>query len=385
VTILAGSNPHAGTTMIRRAVAIVGKAAIIAVGTAVPELAWPKSQTFDGLAALWNLRGAALERWQRIVAGSGIDKRHGVLAPEMVASMTTGQRMAAYERLAPPLAMQSARQALDRASIEPGDVTDIVVVSCTGLYAPGVDVDLISGLGLKATTRRTTIGFMGCFGAINGLRIASSLCAANPEAVTLLVCVELCSLHVRADDDVQNQVASALFADGAASAVLVGSRAAQRLETTPKASFPHSGGLPAWIGSSASLLLPEGRGWMSWRITDAGFAMTLTREVPAALRRSIEAFVDDLGGGKDPTFIVHPGGPGVLDAADDALNLRGGRGIDCARRVLRTFGNMSSATALFVLEDALQQSCTTPMTMLAFGPGLTIEGLRLDGDRTRHD
>src|SRR4030095_1377555 len=113
--------------------------------------------------------------------------------------------------------------------------------------------------------------------------------------------------------------------------------------------------------------------------------MTLTREVPAALRRSIEAFVDDLGGGKDPTFIVHPGGPGVLDAADDALNLRGGRGIDCARRVLRTFGNMSSATALFVLEDALQQSCTTPMTMLACGPGLTIEGLRLDGDRTRHD
>jgi predicted naringenin-chalcone synthase len=196
---------------------------------------------------------------------------------------------------------------------------------------------------------------------------------------------------------VQNQVASALFADGAAAAVVAGCdakvslmarrdpgrREVRRDALLPDRHEPSAHLALARLGSGSSLLLPEGREWMTWRITDAGFAMTLTRDVPVALRNTIGQFVHDTGVASDATLIVHPGGPGVVDAVDDALALRGTAGIECSRDVLRRFGNMSSGTVLFVLEEALRRGCQPSMLMLAFGPGLTIEGLRLEP--ARHD
>ncbi len=300
--------------------------------------------------------------------GSKIDRRHSVLPVEAVMGLSTKQRMEAYEHHAPPLAEDAVRCALANADIDAQDVTDLIIVSCTGFSAPGLDITLIHRLGMRLTVKRTIIGFMGCFGAIIGLRSAVSACLADPDAVVVVVCLELCSLHVRRDFSAQNQVASALFADGAAVAIVVGERMAIERE-----SAVGIGRLT--IGHSR--LIPEGRDWMTWRITDEGFAMTLTRQVPVILRKRIASYVAGVAPQRPNCYIVHPGGPGILDAVDSGLSLQGRSGLDSARTVLRRFGNMSSCTVLFVLKQALADGYQLPGLMLAFGPGLSIESLAI--------
>jgi predicted naringenin-chalcone synthase len=356
-------------------------AALLSVGTAVPEMSCSQQDFAAIMAEILNLKGAALERWSKIIAGSGIELRHGVMRPEEVFGLTTARRMQLYEQFAPQLAHRAATQAITAARIDPADVTDLIVVSCTGFSAPGVDAALVESLGLRRTVRRSVIGFMGCFGAIIGLRAAAGACAAGAAAgessLALVVCVELCSLHIRADRDVQNQVASALFGDGAAAAVLKGMRTSRsRAPAVGRAGIDRTPPLGC-VTTGASLLLPKGHDWMSWRITDAGFAMTLAREVPAALRSHLRDFLNQSGDVRPRTCIVHPGGPGILDAVNDALELGNANGLEHSRTILRRFGNMSSATVLFVLEEAVKCRSPLPMTILAFGPGLTIESLHL--------
>lgn len=344
---------------------------LLGIGTAVPHLKWTRPQTIETLESIWNLNGPALDRWRRIVEGTHIDTRHSVVSIESAIRLTTGQRMSLYQEHAPPLAVAAANRALHSAGISPDQITDLIVVSCTGFSAPGLDVELIIQMGLARTVRRTMVGFMGCFGGISGLRTAVGSCAANPGAVALVVCCELCSLHVRPDPGVQNQVATALFADGAAAAVVASMPGHDHREVDFSCGIGR-------LNSGASLLLDQGRDWMTWRITDAGFAMTLTREVPQALRESLADFVNVASAAEAPrSFIVHPGGPGILDAADAALDLHGGRGLQASREVLRRVGNVSSATVLFVLEESLRQDGPLPAMMLAFGPGLTIESMSL--------
>jgi predicted naringenin-chalcone synthase len=322
------------------------------------------------LARLWGLEGEALARWERIVAASAVETRHGVVPIEEVVALSTGERMRLYEREAPPLAGAAARSALRSAAVAPARVTDLIVVSCTGFSAPGLDVDLVERLGLRPTVRRSVIGFMGCFGAVIGLRAAVASCAADPRGVALVVCLELCSLHLRAERESGGQVASALFADGAAAAVVAGRSAL----AAPGAALPAPIGA---LGMGASRLISRGRDWMTWRITDSGFAMTLAREVPATLRAEIASAVREASPVAPRSYIVHPGGPAIIDAVDAGLDLGGGSGLDAARDVLRRCGNMSSATILFVLDEALRRGCPRPAILLAFGPGLAIESLTL--------
>jgi predicted naringenin-chalcone synthase len=343
---------------------------MLGLGFATPALSLSQSTIEAKMADLWSLRGEDLARWRRIVAGSGIEKRHGVLPPGEVVHLSTAARMEMYERFAPALAHRAAQDAIERAGVSQSDITDLIVVSCTGFAAPGVDIELIERLGLPHNLRRTMIGFMGCFGAISGLRTAVGACAADQEAVALVVCVELCSLHMRADASLQNQVASALFADGAAAAVIA---ASDRVVAGNDASASEIGR----VTQGASLVVPEGKEWMSWRVTDLGFAMTLTRDVPVALSRRLGAFVDDVCALRPRTFIVHPGGPGILDAARAAIGSGADAGIESSRAVLRDYGNMSSATVLFALAEALNRGCQLPAMMLAFGPGLTIESIQI--------
>ena len=343
---------------------------LIGLGCSTPERWFSQSEIQREMAGIWNLGEVERARWQRIVAGTGIEKRHGVLSPSEVVGLSTADRMTAYERFAAPLAAQAAANALRQCGVKACDVTHLIVVSCTGFAAPGVDVELIESLGLSPAVHRTMIGFMGCFGAITGLRTAVGACAAEPHAVVLMVAVELCSLHMRADASVQNQVASALFADGAAAAVL----------SSGDNAVEHIGEQAEAIGrvtTGASLVLPEGKEWMSWRVTDTGFAMTLTRDVPVALNKHLCEFVEQASQNRPRTFVVHPGGPGILDAAESAIGADSHRGIACSRAVLREFGNMSSATLLFVVAEALKRGCDLPAMLLAFGPGLTIESLQI--------
>jgi predicted naringenin-chalcone synthase len=270
-------------------------ARLVAIGTAVPPRFTSQEAAGELWARIWRLEGAARERWNRIIAGTEIDQRHGVLPVEEVIRLTTAQRMSAYEQHAPVLAFQAARRALQQAGKSANEVTDLIVVSCTGFAAPGVDVALVDLLNLRPDVRRTLIGFMGCYGAITGLRAAVGTCAAhrfdNRRAVTLVVCVELCSLHARPDRDIQNQVASALFADGAAAAVVESNHdSGGGNDDEPKSTRPFIGQLTA----GASTLLRHGRDCMTWRVTDAGFAMTLSREVPVAIRDNLRSFIDDL-------------------------------------------------------------------------------------------
>jgi predicted naringenin-chalcone synthase len=302
--------------------------------------------------------------------------RYGVLPVEEVIGLSTQARMEAYEQYAPGLATSAARSALADAGVVAGEVTDLIVVSCTGFSAPGVDVALVERLGLPPTVRRMIVGYMGCYGAIVGLRAAVGASLADPAGVCLVVCVELCTLHLRSEPSAENQVASALFGDGAAAAVIVGERveAGQRSEG--------NGRSLGRVTTGHGRLIPRGRDWMTWRITDAGFAMTLSRKVPAAIGAMVTAIADESTAGVRPDcYIVHPGGPGVLDVVDDALGLDGGFGIEAAREVLRRYGNVSSGTVLFVLAEALRRGYRPPALLLAFGPGLAVETLVVQPDR----
>ena len=361
--------PRVFSEFAQRDVALTrGLPRLMSIGTAVPAFSRAQDDVQEAMACLWGLRGAALLRWRRIIAGSGIQRRHGIMPIEEAIHLSTAQRMQAYEQFAPELAEQAARKAIIAAQITPKEITDLIVVSCTGFSAPGVDVALVDRLGLDRTVRRTIVGFMGCFGAISGLRTAVGSCAANPDSVALVVCIEVCSLHMRADATPHNQVASALFGDGAAAAIVRSTSVDGHAET---GSIPGIGQLTT--GHCA--LIPRTQELMTWRITDAGFAMTLDREVPSLLCECLNNFVADACAEKPRSYAIHPGGPGILDAADEALQLHGECGIDASRDVLARFGNMSSPTVLFVLAEALRCGYQAPTLMLAFGPGLTIESL----------
>jgi predicted naringenin-chalcone synthase len=272
---------------------------------------------------------------------------------------STAERMAAYEALAPALAARAAREALDHAAVAPAAITHLITVSCTGFSAPGVDVALARALGLSASVQRLHLGFMGCHGAINGLRAAGALAAGG--GCVLMVCVEICSLHLQPGMERDVLLPNALFGDGAAAVVLGGGAAA-----------------PLRLLGTAARLLPDSESAMSWRIGDHGFRMTLDSQVPAIIGRSLPAMVaEELARlGVAPADVgawaIHPGGPRVVDGVVAALGLDPTAG-DAARDVLARHGNMSSATVLFVLARLMAAGARGPIVLLAFGPGLTIE------------
>jgi predicted naringenin-chalcone synthase len=277
---------------------------------------------------------------------------------------TTGARLARYTDAATDLAVRAARDALDRAGLDARRVTHLTTVSCTGFEAPGVDLNVIEALGISRSVRRTTVGFMGCHGAINGLAAVAAQ-AREPDAVALLVCVELCSLHHHYSDRSDQLVANALFADGAAAAVVAPAGPAEA---------------PALAGFS-STIFPDASA-MGWRIGDHGFEMTLSPRTPGLLREQAPAWVDETlaSHGLDRAAVggwaIHPGGARIVRAMAEGLGL-GDDAIADSLRVLREHGNMSSATVLFVLRRLWDAKAPRPWAALAFGPGLAAEAALL--------
>jgi len=275
--------------------------------------------------------------------------------------------MARYETDAPPLAALAARRALEDAGWKATDITHLVTVSCTGFFAPGLDAALVSTLGLPRGVHRTHVGFMGCHGTMNGLRVASSFAGAHPGARILVASVELCSLHLAYGADPDDLVANAIFGDGAAA-----------LAGAPPP--PTGSGTPWTVTANGTAILPDSEDAMSWRIGDHGFRMTLSARVPDVIQSHLEGWLggwlraEGLGMEEVASWAVHPGGPRILSAAEQALGLPK-EATRTPREVLSEYGNMSSATILFILQRMRAAGAPLPLVALAFGPGLVVEAL----------
>ncbi len=359
-------------------------AAILAIGTALPDAIIDKEDALLLARSLCNGTDEQ-ETWlSAIYAGSGINTRrfclgdqvvrdviegtnysHSVFLPKNIPAYrgpTTAQRMELYKLLAPPLAMQASRNALKQGSIGNDEINHVVTVSCTGFMAPGIDEILIESLSLSRGVERTHIGYMGCHGAMNGLRVAKAYVDANPQARVLLSTVELCCLHYYYGWDPQKIIANALFADGAA-AVIVGPAIA---ETNWK------------LSATGSCVFPDSRSAMTWNIGDHGFEMTLSKQVPAIINDSLRSWLKNwlclhgLSLEEVKSWAVHPGGPRILNAVEEGLQL-GINGLTTSREILADFGNMSSSTILFILDRMQKQKAPRPCVALGFGPGLALE------------
>jgi alpha-pyrone synthase len=306
--------------------------------------------------------------FQRMASRCGIERRWSVLAPGDHGDQTgpggfygggsapsTSARMAAYAAHAPDLGEEAARKLGDL-----GNVTHIVLASCTGFVAPGIDQIVARRLGLGGV-ERTLIGFMGCYAAVAALRTAYHIVRSRPDARVLVITVELCSLHLQPDGELEPILAQMLFGDGAAAALV-------SAEPTGLA-----------FGDPFAATMPDSEDLITWTIGDQGFVMHLSGAVPSRIGAALAtpALRDAIGdAGAIDTWAVHAGGRSVLDAVEQGLNLDEDA-LDLSREVLRTCGNMSSATLMFVLERILASRRPVGDGLaIAFGPGLAAEGFR---------
>jgi len=311
--------------------------------------------------------------FRRMAARSGIRRRYSVLSPNAANTEftinahefytrghfpDTAKRMTVFERFAPRL----ARQALDNLRLSDDElkgIKHVIVTSCTGLYAPGLDFEIVDHLGLDTSVERTMIGFMGCYAAINGLKQARHIVRSEPDAKVLLLNLELCTLHLQETQDLEQVLSFLVFGDGCAASIL-------SAEATGFC-----------MDSFRSVLIPETRGLITWRIREVGFDMLLSGKVPSEIGKALAVSGDEVLGQytKDDISLwgVHPGGKSVLDAVERGLGLREDA-LAASRQTLECFGNMSSATVMFVLARLMQQAQTGELgCAMSFGPGLTAE------------
>ena len=317
--------------------------------------------------------------FRRMASRSGIRRRFSVLTPnfrmqsavpttEFVINAhefytrgnfpDTAKRMEIFERFAPRLAQRT----LDKLRLtddERNGVTHVLVTSCTGLYAPGLDFDIVDHLGLDTSVERTMIGFMGCYAAINGLKQARHIVRSEPDAKVLLVNLELCTLHLQETQDLEQVLSFLVFGDGCAASLI-------SAEPTGFA-----------MDSFRSVLIPDTRELITWRIRGVGFDMLLSGKVPGEIGKALAVSGGEVLGKHSKEDItlwgVHPGGKSVLDAVERGLGLPKDA-LAASRQTLECFGNMSSATVMFVLERLMQQAQPGEKgCAMAFGPGLTAE------------
>jgi alpha-pyrone synthase len=346
----------------------LAEAFINAVATAVPDhdihdafIDWASARIGDPRAR---------RLFERMAARSGIDRRWSVLPktagggspiarggfyehPELP---PTSARMALYAGHAPALATQAIERLGDRLS----GITHLVVASCTGFVAPGIDQIIAWRLGLAGDVERVLVGFMGCYAAVSALRSARHIVRSDPAARVLVVAVELSTLHLQPVDEIEPLLAMLQFGDGAAAALVTA-------EATGLA-----------IDAPFATTLPDSDKLIRWTIGDQGFAMHLSGEVPSRIAAALAepGFRDAvLGDGAVDAWAVHAGGRSILDAVEQGLALDPAA-LAASRGVLRDNGNMSSATLMFVLERIMQGPPVGAGVALAFGPGLAAEGFR---------
>ncbi len=341
------------------------------IGTAVPE--HDIHETFVTFAGNMLSDHRARSIFHRMATKSDIHHRFSCLQVEKSAAgratdaftfyakgnfPSTAQRMKVFEECAPVL----ARKALDRLAIRPEErsrIRHVLVTCCTGLYAPGLDFAILDHLGLPESTERTMVGFMGCYAAINALKLARHIVRSEPASLALVVNLELCSLHFHETQELNEVLSFLLFSDGCA-ATLVGSE---------------PGGFE--IDDFQALQIQDSRDLITWRVGNLGFDMFLSGQVPGRIAKAMRDRKAALAEG-EPVHLwaVHPGGRAILDAVENGLALDP-QALQSSRKVLSSFGNMSSATVMFVLQDIMSQAASGQSgCAMSFGPGLTAEMMR---------
>jgi predicted naringenin-chalcone synthase len=273
------------------------------------------------------------------------------------------QRMTVYNKQAPLLSVDAIRDCLNHAH-HPEQITHLITVSCTGMSAPGLDLQILELMDFDKTIFRTSINFMGCYAAIHALKIADSICKTNRQAQVLVVCTELCTLHFQREATIDNITSSLLFGDGSA-AVLISSDES------------HHQGLH--LDNFYSEIIPKGKRDMAWELSSSGFLMTLSGYIPDLIEEDFDTITgralskEHISKNDVSHWCIHPGGKRILEAIHKSLQFTNGQ-LSASYKVLNEFGNLSSASILFVLKEMLHDKTKIKkLFAAAFGPGLTIE------------
>jgi predicted naringenin-chalcone synthase len=355
---------------------------IIAIGTAVPSFKHRQQDILQFMQCVYAYHEADKRKLRFLYHQSDIDTRYSVI-PDYSRPLSEWkfyphtenldpfpsleQRMTWYQKFAAPLSVDAIRDCLD-GKIRKEDITHLITVSCTGMSAPGLDLQVMELLDLPKTTWRTSINFMGCYAAIHALKMADAICSNDTKAKVLVVCTELCTLHFQREPTIDNIASSLLFADGSAATVITSD------------AHPSRG---LHLHGFYSEVIPKGKKDMAWEISSSGFLMTLSSYIPDLVEEDFHALTSralqqsGLTAADITQWCIHPGGKKILEAIHKVLGLHNGD-LQASRDVLRNYGNMSSSTILFVLKKishALLHGQTGKENIFgaAFGPGLTME------------
>ncbi|WP_339815130.1 type III polyketide synthase [uncultured Imperialibacter sp.] len=363
---------------------------ILGIGTATPAHRFCQSEILGFMIKAHGLTGKDATRLEALYRASGIRYRHSVLDDYGAAVddftfypknerlepfPTISPRMERYRQEALPLCLEAVsnlEKAIGLKANWQEEITHLVTVSCTGMYAPGLDLELLKQLGLTGDVQRTAINFMGCYAAFNAMKVADNICRSHNGAQVLVVCVELCTLHFQNQPTEDNLLANALFADGAAAMLISGKK---------------KNGVNLTLANFHCDVDTTGENDMAWQIGDFGFEMKLSSYVPDIIKGGISKLTQKLlqqHGGSEATvdyFAIHPGGKRILEAIEEAVGIKKEQNW-AAYETLREFGNMSSPTVLFVLkrimESLSEKDDGKKVLSFAFGPGLTLESMLLE-------
>jgi len=356
---------------------------ILSIGTAVPAFRHKQQDILQFMQHIYAFNETDQRKLRFLYNHSGIETRYSAIGdysrpmPEwkfyphsenIEPFPGIEQRMIWYQKYAAPLSLDAIRQCID-GKLKEQDVTHLITVSCTGMSAPGLDLQLAELMDLPRTLFRSSINFMGCYAAIHALKMADMICKTDSKARVLIVCTELCTLHFQRDATIDNVASSLLFGDGSAAALIV-----------PDDFEGHG----IRIENFYSEIIPKGKKDMSWELSSTGFLMTLSGYVPDLIEEDFESLVkhalapSGLNAAEIQHWCIHPGGKKILEVIGKKMKLAG-EALQPSYQTLKDYGNMSSPTILFVLKKIMHQlhlqGKKAPENIFgaAFGPGLTME------------
>lgn len=351
---------------------------IISTGTALPAFKHSQDKILGFMQDAYELGVDDKRKLKFLYHQGGIDTRYSAVpdysveknawefypaTPGMEPFPNLEKRMEWYNEKSTPLAFAAINNCLEKTKEK--NITHLITVSCTGMSAPGLDIELMLLLNLPPSTFRTSINFMGCYAAIHALKIADAFCTANKNARVMIVCIELCTLHFQKENTLENLTSSMLFADGAAAVMVSGDDTQEGL----------------LINHFYSSVMHPGKKDMAWELSSKGFLMTLSSYVPELIKNNfdelLQAVLREAKMDKDKItrWCIHPGGRKILEAVQQSLQLEK-RDLKESYEVLKDYGNMSSPTILFVLENIMKEISYNKNEKIfgaAFGPGLTME------------